>query len=230
MKRYLLAVVLPLVMLAAPASASASPYNRNCGTRQDGWVFGPEDADYEAPWIVNGPWHINITEGEAIRLTRVIPIQEFGVRDKLSGTLCFVAEGIAESASIGWVNWPGDEGWVNVVAYTSGAAAQFGRFYCTGYDLPAPAVAKETCTRKYWGGKVVGSFTIRRIPCIRTDRDSSRRSSLLAHRRASSKPSSGADRYPAEGGRDRRQPGTQARRGHRRSGRRSRRVPGVARE
>ncbi len=58
------------------------------------------------------------------------------------------------------MSWPGDSGWVNVHLGTSGGVVYIGLFHCTGYDLPAPERARETCAMRYRGGKIIGSFTI----------------------------------------------------------------------
>lgn len=161
MKRYL-ALLPALVALALPAVAAASPYNRNCGTSADGWLLGPFNYDNEAPWMVNGPWHINMTKGRAQvqALLRRFSIQEFGTRFALSGVPCAVAQGVTISASEKWVSWPGDSGWVNVHLSTSGGDVYVGLFHCTGYDLPTPERARETCTMRYRGGTIIGAFTI----------------------------------------------------------------------
>jgi hypothetical protein len=47
-----------------------------------------------------------------------------------------------------------------VVAGTSGGNFPIGRFYCTGQTADGGAAIKETCTMRYRGGKVIGSFKI----------------------------------------------------------------------
>jgi hypothetical protein len=162
MKKFLLPLPVTLA-LALPAAAAASRYNRNCGSHRDGWVLGPEDANYESEYEVLGPWHINMTQGEAIRLARRAPIQEFGYRIKSREIPCLAGTAIASSASYAWLNWPGDDGWTNVVASTSGGNLRIGRFYCTGRTgrtTNGGVAQKETCTMRYRGGKVVGSLKI----------------------------------------------------------------------
>jgi hypothetical protein len=45
------AVLATALVLAISATASASPYNRNCGTPQDGWSVGQgaSSHNYETP-------------------------------------------------------------------------------------------------------------------------------------------------------------------------------------
>ena len=165
MKRYV-AVLPVLVALALPAAASASPYNRDCGTSRGGWLVGSEDSDNETPWMVNGPWHIRMTNwpAQARSLVQRFPVQEFNTKFPLADVPCAIAQGVASGASGKWANWPGNNGWVNVNVGTSGGDASIGLFHCTGYDLQAPDVARETCTTRYRGGAVIASFTISNNP------------------------------------------------------------------
>lgn len=117
MKTYLALVPVVLALaLALPATAAASRYNRNCGTARDGWILGPENADYESPWVVNGPFHIKMTKGlvQSTALAKLWPVQEFGYRIKPSAIPCLLAQDIASSASRAWVNWTGNSGTATV--------------------------------------------------------------------------------------------------------------------
>jgi hypothetical protein len=146
-------------LLAMAPTASASPYNRDCGSPRDGWVVGQVDpSTNNYLYVVNGPWHINMTAGEAIRITRRFPPGEFNTRISLSETPCIVGQAIALRASQAWASWPGNSGWVNVSADTYGGTTHIGRFYCNAH--PSDAVASEACTMRYRGGRIIGSFKI----------------------------------------------------------------------
>ncbi len=139
-----------------PASASASPWNRSCGSARDGFLLS--NNAYE----VHGPWHIKMSESEAATLARREPVQEFGSRITTKQMPCLLAQSIAEAGGNSWTHWRGDDGWTNVKTYTSGGTTIVGTFHCTGYNLRGRNVARETCT---WPKHaVVGSFTISKSP------------------------------------------------------------------
>lgn len=165
MKRYAVIGTLMLA-LAIPATASASsPYNRYCGTRQDGWLVGHFNSNNETPYEVHGPWHIVMTRAEAVRLQRRFPAGEFGSHITLAQTPCFVGQAIASNASMAWVNWTGDSGWANVVADSSGGETRLGRFRCSGYAIDNGNALHEICgMRDRDGHLVVGTFDITKNP------------------------------------------------------------------
>lgn len=153
------------VMLTVPTLASASPYHRGCGTSQDGFLLGPSNSQGETPYEVNGPLYINMTHGEAIRLARRQPVEEFNYHVTPTLMPCVLAEGIAESAGQAWVKWQTtDNGWVTVYTQTEGGPARIGRFHCTGRTPPGNVFDHETCVMHYPGGRVVGSFNIYQNP------------------------------------------------------------------
>lgn len=150
------ATLMPAVVLLAIAPlASASPWNRNCGGES---AVGPEDSSYNYEYWID-QFHVAMNPGEAIRLSRRQPTEEFGYRATPQETVCIVADGIAFSAAAKWVNWPGNEGWVNAHSNTSGGSSYIGLYRCSGIGGD-----REQCTTRFAGGKVTGSFRIRDNP------------------------------------------------------------------
>lgn len=166
MRRTVAILITLAAALAIAPSALASPWKRNCGTSRDGFLLGMADPNqnYETPYEVSGPFHINMTRGEAIRLARRHPVEEFGYHVKPSEIPCLVATGVASSAAHAWLGWSGNDGWSNVTApgYTT---EYIGLFYCVGNpNVAPPGVVNETCTMKYRGGRIIGLFTISNNP------------------------------------------------------------------
>lgn len=148
----LLAVIgttLAVLAVGVPAT-TASPWSRNCGPR-DGLVLSNEN--YE----VNGPFHIRMTHGEAIRLAARLGPGEFGDRATPGEMPCLIATSIGFAGGEAWVHWHGNSGWTKNVMTVGYSSINIGRFYCTGHFLRPPKVARETCSR----GRIVVSFTIR---------------------------------------------------------------------
>lgn len=165
MKKYPL-ILTTVSLLAIPATAAASPYNRTCGSPRDGWLVGTGNPShsYETPYEVHGPWQISMSASEARRLTERFPTQEFGSRITLKQTPCLVGQAIAESGSQAWAKRSGSNGWTKITASTSGGSTYIGRFYCSGHSIEGGNAVKETCVMRYRGGKVVGKFKITRNP------------------------------------------------------------------
>jgi hypothetical protein len=151
-----------LVCLALAPFAQASPYNRWCGTSQDGWVVGPSNANNETQWVVNGPWHIQMRNGHAQApvLLKRFPVQEFGTHIPLREVPCLLAQGIASSASEKWPYWSNGAGTVHVSVGTSGGLVRLGLYHCTSKSLEAPNVAQVTCSTRFRGSGIIGVFTI----------------------------------------------------------------------
>jgi hypothetical protein len=163
MRRVALAsAVSVLVGLAFAPLAQASPYDRWCGTSQDGWVVGPDNANNETQWIVNGPWHIQMTNGhaQAPALLKRFPVQEFDTHIPLREVPCLLAQGIATSASEKWPYWGNGAGPVHVSVGTSGGLVRLGLYHCTSKSLEAPKAAKVTCSTRFRGSSIIGVFTI----------------------------------------------------------------------
>ncbi len=150
-------LVAAAIGLLSASAAFASPYNRNCGKSTYGFLFGPGDA-YE----MHGPWHIKMSAKEARFLTPRFPPGEFGTHITQGQVPCIVAEAIAFSASLSWLNWPGNNGWSNVKADTYGGTTFIGTFYCAGTPLAGNGVVKLRCA--YHKTVIVGSFSIYNYP------------------------------------------------------------------
>ena len=156
-----LAALLPaIVLLAIAPAASASPWNRNCS---GGGVVGPEDSSYNFEYWVD-QFHVAMNPGEAIRLSRRQPTEEFGYRATPQQTVCIVGDAIGFSAAEKWLNWPGNEGWVNAYSDTSGGSSYIGLYRCIGIGGDGRTWVREQCTTRFAGGKVTGSFRIRANP------------------------------------------------------------------
>jgi hypothetical protein len=163
MRRFALAsAVSMLAGLAFAPLAQASPYNRWCGTSRDGWVVGPSDANNETQWVVNGPWHIQMTNGhaQAPALLKRFPVQEFNTHISLREVPCLLAQGIATSASEKWPYWGNGAGLVHVSVGTSGGLVRLGLYRCTSKSLEAPEAAEVTCSTRFRGSSITGVFTI----------------------------------------------------------------------
>lgn len=125
-------------------------------------MVGPFDANNETQWVVNGPWHIEMTNGhvQASALLKRFPAQEFNTHIPLREVPCLLAQGIANSASEEWPYWGNGAGPVHVSVGTSGGLVRFGLYHCTSKSLEAPKVAEVTCSTRFRGSSIVGVFTI----------------------------------------------------------------------
>jgi hypothetical protein len=125
-------------------------------------VVGPFNAKNETPWVVNGPWHIQMTNGHAQvpALLKRFPVQEFNTHIRLRSVPCLLAQGIANSASEKWPYWGDGAGPVHVTLGTSGGLVRLGLYHCKSTSLKAPKVAKVTCSTRFREGNVIGMFTI----------------------------------------------------------------------
>jgi hypothetical protein len=146
-------------------SASASPWNRGCGTSQAGFVVGQHDANYNYPWLVTGPWQIGMAAKTAQSIAKRAPTEEFGYREKAVEIPCNVAENIAQSGANAWVSWPGNNGWIGVTRSGYSVGPYLGRFYCSGVSR-SDGGARETCHHNAdkHAGAITGRFLIRANP------------------------------------------------------------------
>lgn len=162
MKKLEVIVAAALALAIAP-SASASVFNRNCATPRTAFLFGPANADYEMPWEVHGPWHINMTRRAANVLAAHWPPLANGYRVSATRDVpCWVARSIAEHVARAWQYWPGNRGIVRVSTTGMGPSQYVGRFSCSGRTLSAPDVVRLTCHNG--ANSIYGSFTISHNP------------------------------------------------------------------
>jgi hypothetical protein len=152
--------LLIVILLAIAPAASASPWDRNCA---GGGAVGPEDSSYNFQYFFD-QIHVAMNPGEAIRLARQQPPEEFGYRATPQQTVCIVGAGIASSAASRWVHWSGNSGWVNAHSDTSGGSAYIGLYRCIGIAGNDSTWVRERCTTQFAGGNVTGSFRIRVNP------------------------------------------------------------------
>jgi hypothetical protein len=154
----LTSIVVASVLALAPA-ALASPFDRDCGTPQTGFIFGPANAASEPPWQVTGPWHIDMAPARAYRMAAHWPALEFGQRVSATRDVpCWVAQGIVTHAARSWPHWARGSGFVNVSTVGMGRPQYVGRFYCSGRTLRAPRVAALSCHTP--AHDITASFTI----------------------------------------------------------------------
>ena len=159
----IVAAALALTTLAIAPGASASAFDRSCATPRTAFLFGPENANFEMPWEVHGPWHIKMTPRAAYLLARRWPPLQNGYRVSATRDVpCWVARSIAERAARAWQHWPGNRGVVRVSTTGMGPSQYVGRFTCAGRNLPAPDVVRLTCHNG--ANSIYGSFTISRNP------------------------------------------------------------------
>lgn len=157
MKKFLQSVgVIAALASFVPAVAAASPWNRRCGTGQDGFLLGGSDK-----WEVSGPFHIRMSYPTALSIDLRLPLQEFNTKFAVGDVPCAVAQDVAYAASKAWLHWPGNDGWAKVqwIGYSTGP--YLGRVYCKGVSQ-ADGGATETCHHKADGhaGAYTARFTI----------------------------------------------------------------------
>lgn len=150
---------LAAVLALAPA-ASATPWNRNC---EGGGAVGSEDSSYNYEYFVDQV-HVAMNPGEAIRLARRQPTQEFGYRITPQSVVCLVGDAIALDAGNKWTNWSLNTGWVNVHTTSSGGSSYIGLYRCVGIAGDGNNWERERCTTNFAGGKVTGTFRLRANP------------------------------------------------------------------
>jgi hypothetical protein len=150
---------LALALLAASVTpASASPWNRSCGTPNDGFVFGP---GYQ--WEVDGPFQVGMSYPTALSISRRVPSYE-GYRPSARQVVCQVAQSIASDGAQAWAGWPGSTGVTGVTTIGPLGGPYLGRFSCVG--LEHGYGTSETCRHRAdrHAGAITGRFVIRNNP------------------------------------------------------------------
>jgi hypothetical protein len=158
-KSLLISLVLLASLLALAPTAGASPWNRNC---RGSAPVGTKDLTNKYEFFVD-QYHVSMNPGEAIRVARRLPVEEFGHHVTAREAVCQVGTGIALSAGNKWVNWGENTGWVNVHT-ASEAPGYVGRYHCVGIAGDGNNFERERCTAIFAGGKITGTFRIRANP------------------------------------------------------------------
>lgn len=153
-------VLLALAVLSAPASAS--PWNRSCGTARDGFLTP------DPKWEVVGPYQIGMSYTTAKGIAQRVGPNEFappGSHPAARDVPCDAAFSIAMNGAKAWTKWPGNSGWMGAgwIGYATGP--YYGSFHCTGVSQ-ADGGARETCHHNAdrHAGAMTGRFVIHPAP------------------------------------------------------------------
>jgi hypothetical protein len=153
-RRFILILAVPGLFAAGTfaSAASASPWNRSCGSSRDGFLT--QDNQME----VLGPWQVGMSYGTAKRIDQRVGIFE-GWHISTKDVPCVVAENVAWYGADAWTrHWSGDDGWMGAGWIGAANGPYYGAFHCTGVPWGATG-NRETCHHR--ADRHAGAITVR---------------------------------------------------------------------